>query len=355
MIIRRARRARNFTVVGNAVLEDERLTEELGVLIYLLSRPDDWRVSAKQLQARFQFGRDKIHKILKSLRDLGYARLVSYHDPETGKWAGKGYVISDEPNVLDDEEEAAFNEAVAGPENASEPQPVGEQDENPTTSGSPSPENPDLVENDATHVRISRKSCFTKDVKSGHVLLRTESLPNTESLPKAPQSPPGGWKGEKPFEEFDQAWRWSETEAKPPAQRVWRSLTFEEQDLAIRRAPAYHAAIGRTRRMPKNAATWLRDKGWLTCADPETGQQSKVFIPKFLDDGKINPKFAAWARHHGKETRELFAAEIRLPDGQRVVGRYEASEWPPPKGAKANDSVGRESQQESGQQVAAQG
>ena len=63
MIIRR-KRVRDFTVVGNEVAEDERLSfEALGLLTYLLSRPDNWSVQVKQLCNRGGCGRDKTRRI----------------------------------------------------------------------------------------------------------------------------------------------------------------------------------------------------------------------------------------------------------------------------------------------------
>ena len=44
MIIRR-RHNKNFTVIGNELFSDERLSlEALGLLCYLRSRPNDWSI-----------------------------------------------------------------------------------------------------------------------------------------------------------------------------------------------------------------------------------------------------------------------------------------------------------------------
>lgn len=58
------------------IVEDDRLScEEMGVLVYLLSRPDDWKIQPKQLQDRFAVGRDKLRGILDKLIEYGYARV----------------------------------------------------------------------------------------------------------------------------------------------------------------------------------------------------------------------------------------------------------------------------------------
>ncbi len=64
MIIRR-RHTANFTTIGNVLFDDERLeADEVGVLGFLLSRPNDWEVRRPQLQRRFRVGRDSIKRIL---------------------------------------------------------------------------------------------------------------------------------------------------------------------------------------------------------------------------------------------------------------------------------------------------
>jgi len=73
MIFRRVHTA-HYTVIGNNVMNDDRLTAEaLGLLGYLLSRPTNWEVRTDQLCVRFNCGRERILKMLKGLIDLGYA------------------------------------------------------------------------------------------------------------------------------------------------------------------------------------------------------------------------------------------------------------------------------------------
>ena len=81
MIIRRARRERGFAIIDNAVMNDERLTDHLGLLVYLLSRPPDWEVRQAQLMKRFAIGRDKLQRMLRDLRGFGYMRNEKLRDP----------------------------------------------------------------------------------------------------------------------------------------------------------------------------------------------------------------------------------------------------------------------------------
>ena len=97
MIIR-IRKERNYTAIANEPIEDERLSaESLGVLTYLLSKPDGWQVRKKDLLRRFKKNsKNKIETVFRELRDAGYAELVRFRD-ENGKMIGSGYDISEYP------------------------------------------------------------------------------------------------------------------------------------------------------------------------------------------------------------------------------------------------------------------
>ncbi len=95
-IIRAARRHR-FTILDTRAIEDTRLSwAARGVLAYLLSRPDDWKVLAKDLQRRGDLGRDGVYAVLRELRGTGYLRFQRYRDP-AGRVIGACYVVSEEP------------------------------------------------------------------------------------------------------------------------------------------------------------------------------------------------------------------------------------------------------------------
>lgn len=97
MIIRR-RHNGNFTVIGNAPMDDKALAAEaLGVLCYLRSRPDNWTVLPRQLQDRFGCGRDRIYRILKELIQAGYIIRRQLRGADS-TWKSLEYLVLDEPN-----------------------------------------------------------------------------------------------------------------------------------------------------------------------------------------------------------------------------------------------------------------
>lgn len=102
MSIRRAPRAQSgFTHIENRIINDRRIGwAARGLLIYLLSKPDDWKVSVPALiaetgEAISRTGRDGVYSLLHELREAGYASLD--RSREAGKITSCHWVISEEP------------------------------------------------------------------------------------------------------------------------------------------------------------------------------------------------------------------------------------------------------------------
>jgi DNA-binding MarR family transcriptional regulator len=67
-----------YTVISNALVNDPSLSlNALAVMTYVLSKPDDWSVSATDIQRRFKIGRGKAYNILNELIERGYLTRVS--------------------------------------------------------------------------------------------------------------------------------------------------------------------------------------------------------------------------------------------------------------------------------------
>jgi len=91
-IIRAPRRDR-FVVMDQRAVEDNRLSwAARGLLCYLLSRPDDWKVLVNDLRKRGNLGRDGIYRLLRELRTVGYARFLRMRD-KNGRIRGGIYII----------------------------------------------------------------------------------------------------------------------------------------------------------------------------------------------------------------------------------------------------------------------
>lgn len=109
MIIRR-RHTGNFTTIGNELFGDERLQlDEVGILTFLLSRPDNWEVRRPALMRRWRVGRDALRRIVTNLVKYGWATACR-------KRLGNGtfytvYEIRDQPGptLTDDEVKKVFS------------------------------------------------------------------------------------------------------------------------------------------------------------------------------------------------------------------------------------------------------
>lgn len=86
----------NFTIIGNALLNDRALSAEaVGVICYLIGKPHDWTLRPGELAERFDCGADRIQRILKELIEAGYIRKVRQRDPETQQWLAAEYIVLD--------------------------------------------------------------------------------------------------------------------------------------------------------------------------------------------------------------------------------------------------------------------
>ena len=115
MIVRR-KVNRGFTVVPREPISDERLSfEALGLLTFLLSRPDDWRVHLEQLRQRGGVGREKIQQMIRNLIDCGYVVRQQARDIATKQFGPFEYVVYDEPQVASSGEPETAKPATAKP------------------------------------------------------------------------------------------------------------------------------------------------------------------------------------------------------------------------------------------------
>lgn len=72
-IIRAPRSETGFTIVSNDVIRDERLSwRARGILIGILSRPDNWRTDSTQIAREGREGREAVRAALRELETCGY-------------------------------------------------------------------------------------------------------------------------------------------------------------------------------------------------------------------------------------------------------------------------------------------
>ena len=113
-LIIRSNIRQNFTVIPNEMANDDRLgADTLGLLVYLLTKPNDWKVRVNELRKRFDMGKDKTYRILGNLEQLGYVTRESVRSG--GQFAETRYIVRDLPcpdfteAVLSDTENPPLN------------------------------------------------------------------------------------------------------------------------------------------------------------------------------------------------------------------------------------------------------
>lgn len=101
MPVNRSARRSHFTTLNNELIEAGLSWQALGLLTYVLSKPDHWKVSTRQLVAQVArsekpTGRDGTYAILNELMASGYVTREIERD-ERGCMAGWSYTFHDEP------------------------------------------------------------------------------------------------------------------------------------------------------------------------------------------------------------------------------------------------------------------
>lgn len=100
-IIRVASRRNNpYFLMCRQAAQNTKLTyEAVGLLAYLLSKPDNWTIRVKDLQnecTQRKVGKNKVYALIKELREAGY---VTGHTKTqvNGSWIWEPYYIHDTP------------------------------------------------------------------------------------------------------------------------------------------------------------------------------------------------------------------------------------------------------------------
>ncbi len=145
-----------FTQIENKLLQDPRLSESArGLLVRMLSRPDDWVFHVKQLG---ESGHDSVHKIrsaLRELRQLGYAKQIPVlRDDKSNKRNGSTHLVFENPDMPENQQagktarrkspttkiESTNNEKERDPLTPSgDTTPITDDDAEPDEEESPSP------------------------------------------------------------------------------------------------------------------------------------------------------------------------------------------------------------------------
>lgn len=119
-IIRVKKRPYGFVIIDRRTLADERLTwAARGLLAYLLSLPDDWRVRTEHLAGQAPDSDYKLRQALSELQAWGYARVEQRRRCD-GKLDGSEWIITERPELEKESAEEEEAEPETDPDDAEE-------------------------------------------------------------------------------------------------------------------------------------------------------------------------------------------------------------------------------------------
>lgn len=115
MAIIRKKKKERFSIVDNKVIEDERLSfKARGLLIYMLSKPDDWKFYTDELAKRSsKDGVSAIKSALNEIERAGYLTRKQGHK-KNGQFTSQDWILTDTSTNLPQVEKPLADKAPAG-------------------------------------------------------------------------------------------------------------------------------------------------------------------------------------------------------------------------------------------------
>lgn len=296
MIIRRKHTA-NFTTIGNVLFNDERLeADELGILAFLLSRPDDWEVRRPALARRFKIGRDSIKRILLNCMCTGWVVAKKTRLPN-GTFHTI-YEVRDEPGpTLSPEVVKAALSLVSS--EATEADDGDEQStDHPPDNGPPPTGEPGA----ADQLRQTRRGASK------------EALLNTDS--ENPESPTGA----RDFADVKAKWPREHILSDFAAAQVFAGLTGQLQNACIGGIVPYLDDCRANNRKVCDLTTFIKERRWERFSPKAAGEVKTVLV---------RPGTPQWYRW--REYKIARREPIAFMDQQGRSGNTMTfpSEWPP--------------------------
>jgi hypothetical protein len=258
MILRR-RHTANFTTIGNALFDDERLAaDEVGILVYLLSRPHNWEVRRPALMRRWELGPVTMKRIVRNWMRTGWCQAKKVR-LKSGRFCIL-YDIYDEPGkeLSDDEIREALS-LVSGEASADDS--VSEMPDNEANYDPSPPLSPPGV---ADHLVVD-EGWPIRDITN------TE-LPNTDSTQKIERE--RAREKEKHalnLAEFKRRWPTAASDDQATIDAAWFDLSPQDGDDALAGIVPFLENLKRDRRTHVPAGwKYLRQRRWTLLAPAKT-------------------------------------------------------------------------------------
>ena len=156
MAIIRTKREHNYTIVSNKVYDKNQLSwQAMGLLGYLLTKPDNWKVMVAELvnvtkNTKKPTGREGIYNIINELKEKGFISVRKNSDGSTD------YTVYDEPIQSPNQGKPNQGKPNQGKPNQGKPN-QGKPNQAEPNQGKPNQAEPTLVNTDIQQVLINTK------------------------------------------------------------------------------------------------------------------------------------------------------------------------------------------------------
>jgi hypothetical protein len=263
-------REKPYTIIDNRTINDDRLSwDALGLLTWLLSKPDHWTVRAIALQSIRKAGKHLIKRLLKELEDAGYLTRNQIR-AENGTWLLE--------SVVREVSNQCGKPALVSRKSASQCGLTG--------TAEPAPDNPPLVSTELASTEIVNKN--------------TELELNPFVRKKTGTIVVNAW---------DQFWNlYPKKTEKKAAAKAWQKLKpdLELQTTILARLKTFISTDWRgvEKGFIPNPATWLNDSKW----------ENEIVIPParngHVQETGPDEIDRSWERYE-RHSRKTAAAEPR--------------------------------------------
>jgi hypothetical protein len=100
-IFNRSDKKKNFTQICNKLIGDTSLSRDARfVMIYILSKPDDWTINETDICNVCQIGKKLFRKVFSELETSGFIKRYQFLDPVTKKFTPNYYLIDESRSLI---------------------------------------------------------------------------------------------------------------------------------------------------------------------------------------------------------------------------------------------------------------
>ena len=258
--IGRKRKKTGFTQISNSMLEDDRLSwKAKGLLAYMLSRPNNWKINKSDLYKRATEGRDAMTNGLEELKNYGYLHIYP-NKKENGRIDGWIWEYDDAPFTP----EILESRITENPQKTAEIVPINrhtekqqEKDENVQVSRNT--ENPSygktVIRNSSIYNNTDFNNTDLNNTKAKKKKSKSNSLELDTQL-------------EKEFEEFWKLYPRRSNNVKKTAKtsfiqaRKKKKIPYETIVNGLYKYKAYLEANNSEEEFIAHTSTWLNQERW---------------------------------------------------------------------------------------------